>query len=256
MLLKPSPLVKDLHGSCKSVTARRHRGQIVIQQGPVNSPPTPTPLQTTEHFREGDGWSGGSGAPLYSLAPNYDMASSQQLRVSYQVAAPPAIWHSVHKWNFALAHPLVASVDVATITLQLLTRTVGANPDLRFQAAQLRNDWTAGQHYNKPADPGDVTWNHRVYNTQAWGTPGATNLTTDVHDYFYSEPPPAALGPLTFDAIQPVANWLLNGHTNAGILLRINDLPTTCILYWASSRHTTIAYRPQLSVTYSYWPDP
>ncbi len=132
--------------------------------------------------------------------------------------------------------------------------------------SRVQNAWIEGTNNGGGVNAGEPTWNHRVYNTSAWATPGATGASDIADTLTFSTTPPAS-GRTTFrqdiDVTNIAKQWLENGAPNNGMLLHGGDwnagsLSFACYLI-ASNEYTGSDWqnrRPLLTIDYSIVPEP
>jgi spore coat protein A len=80
-------------------------------------------------------------------------------------------------FDVAAALPAGSSIDAVTLRLRL-AQTQAGDTDVAIHAltagfGESTSNANAGPGQGAPAEPGDATWTHRVFDTDAWTTPGA-----------------------------------------------------------------------------------
>jgi FtsP/CotA-like multicopper oxidase with cupredoxin domain len=97
---------------------------------------------------------------------------------------------------------------------------------------------------------GSVTWSHRIYNTNAWTTPGGTSVATSSNTTIV----PETVGPKTFSSaglVADVQGWVNGTNPNYGWLIRGSETVQASARNFKSRQNTTVADRPKIVVDYT-----
>ncbi len=132
--------------------------------------------------------------------------------------------------------------------------------------SRVLDSWIEGSGANTPASIGEPTWNHRVYNTSPWATPGATGATDIADTLTFTITPPGSTR-ATFrqniDVTNIAKQWLENGAANNGLLLHGGDWnagSTAFACYFIASNEyygeDYLNRRPALTIDYAVVPEP
>ncbi len=180
-----------------------------------------------------------------------------------------ATYRSLIRFDIGALDGQFASIDSATLTLTLAyTNKVTADVDVRlFLLDSLNSGWVEGTKSATTAGLGESCWNYLAYSNTPWvGGPGIGNSSDsagigELLDTVTVQTNGLALNTqYTFmiDSVGGLAaltSWATGG-ANAGFLLATPETYgfQNAPYFW-SSEATTLAYRPELSLTYTI-PEP
>jgi hypothetical protein len=184
--------------------------------------------------------SNGVGEHLYSGRTNF--AGSRRALLAFDIAG-----------NI----PAGATITSATLTLHV-SKSPFSNPaDQTFAVYRLLADWGESTSNafspggaGAQAEPGDVTWSHRFFNTDAWTTAGGdfaalASATTSIPQ---SDDDDASWSGAAL--VADVQLWLDSPAANFGwIVIGPEGSPTTARRF-DSRENITLAFRPVLAVEY------
>jgi hypothetical protein len=178
-----------------------------------------------------------NGAGAYMFVGTTNQGYSRRGLLSFDLAAIPA----------------GATITSASLRLRLSRET---GPSATFDLHRVLASWGEGPTDagangggGVAAEPGDSTWNYRVYDSLLWTTPGgdfsptvsASQIANAVAFYNWTSPQVTA----------DVQGWLNNPSSNFGWLLKDS---TEAVLHTAkrfdSHENSVAANRPQLTITY------
>jgi hypothetical protein len=155
-------------------------------------------------------------------------------------------------FDIAAGIPAGATVTGVSLTLNM-SRTITEDIDIRLH--RVLADWQegAGQGFGnegagKLAVSGDVSWNHRVFDTLDWSTPGG--------DFFPIASSTAAIGDkgsYTWESDQMTADvqrWLDDSSSNFGWLVLGDETRSRTAKRFDTKENEDAANRPVLSVEY------
>lgn len=156
------------------------------------------------------------------------------------------------RFDVAAALPAGAVIQSVSLTLHL-SRTITGTEEVSLHRALA--GWGEGasvglgeEGAGAPAEPGDATWLHRIWDTTLWASqggdfdaaPSASSFV--VGPEFYSWSSQAMVADVTQWLDQPAMNsgWVIIGNETAAFTAKRFD----------SRNHNDAAVRPSLSVTY------
>ncbi len=186
-----------------------------------------------------------NGAGEFLLAGRTNQASGSRRR-------------SLLQFDFA-SLPAGAIITSASLQLHLVTVTTA---DLAVSLHRLTTPWTAGaanptgnESSGATALTGDSTWLHASFPGTLWTTPGGDHATT-----------PSASSVVTsaagfFNWTSPalaadVQQWLELPASNAGWMLRGDEISPQTAKRFDSADSSTPDWRPRLTLTYDLIPEP
>jgi hypothetical protein len=157
--------------------------------------------------------------------------------------------------------PLPAGAVITSASLQLHLVTV-TTADLAVSLHRLTTPWTAGasnptgnESSGATALTGDSTWLHASFPETLWTAPGGDHTAT-----------PSASSTVTGEAgfftwtspalATDVQQWLNLPSTNAGWLLRGDEISPQTAKRFDSADSATPDWRPRLTLTYDLIPEP
>ena len=217
------------------------------------------------------GWVGAAAAELVVLTPSRDNtlyedpngALSNGLGSAMFAGRNSAPSNSVRRavlaFDIAAAIPAGATIEAVTLTL---TESGSNVADQVVSLHRLTADWGEGaslaggnQGGGGPAAPGDATWLHRFYATDAWDTAGgdfaglASSQTTVGGPGVYTWPSAAAL-------VADVQGFLDDPGASFGWILIGNEAAGGSAKRFSTRDEPNAELRPRLTVEYTPIPEP
>ncbi len=190
----------------------------------------PVLAQTTVKFQQGsNGYSGAMDTYIDQFMPNDFYGGVERVEIRH--------WDAAEKMNILILFDVSSLPSNATVTSAKLTmvntRSRGANGDvpvLERVTSAWNNQWT---------------WNMGVPTVVASGVtcPPVTGYQEDP-----ATPPPASEAYVINGLASLVQGWKTTPGTNYGVML---SCTSNINLRFASSEYSTVAVRPELSVTYT-----
>ncbi len=224
-------------------------------QSPVSNnaikAPSGTPLHWVKNIPpardntmyEDDDYSNGKGEYIFS-GKNAGLAGTPQSRRALLY--------------FAVADSLPAGATIDSVQLTLhVSKTIA--PAKTHTLHALLADWgegnsdaTLGEGTGDFAQPGDVTWRHRFFDTITWATPGGDFVAGAAASQSV-----VSIGFYTWKSAGMAANvqsWLDSPATNFGWILIGNEATMTTAKRFDSRENPTAANRPRLTIYYTTGP--
>ncbi|MCW1925015.1 DNRLRE domain-containing protein [Luteolibacter arcticus] len=178
-----------------------------------------------------NGYSGATDTKIRSNAAttNYGTATSIEIDGSPDYAG-------LIRWNLS-SIPAGKTVTAASITVNVTDVTTEA-----YEIYALRRNWT----------PSQATWNIAASGAN-WGTPGASNTSTDRESTVLGTMSSSTTGLKTFalnaSGVAKVQSWVNSPSSNHGFII-MDYVNNSNGLDFSSSEDTAAANRPKLTVTY------
>lgn len=190
----------------------------------------PALAQTTVTFRQGsNGYAGAMDTYIDQFMPNDFYGGVERVEIRH--------WDASEKMNVLISFDVSSLPSNATVTSASLTlyniRTRGQNGDVPV-LGRVTSAWN-----------NQSTWSMGVPTVAASGVtcPPVTGYAEDP-----ATPPPASEAYVITGLAALVQGWRTTPGTNYGVML---SCTTNLNLRFASSEYSTVAVRPQLSVTYT-----
>ena len=154
-------------------------------------------------------------------------------------------------FDVAAVVPPGATIDSASLTLQLVQTTSGPNA---VKLHRTLASWTEGPTdapggQGLPAQPGDVTWQHRTYPSLLWTVQGG-----EYHPTASASTVVDQNGPYTWSSsamASDVQGWLDDPASNLGWTMVGNEAVMHTAKKFASREHDVFEWRPLLTITYT-----
>lgn len=179
--------------------------------------------------------------------------------------------HSMYWWDLAsitasLQPGESIQVNSATFSLWMQEGSQMVKGATRHgNVSRVLGAWIEGTNNGGGVTAGEPTYNHRVYNTSPWATPGATGAADSDMTLTFTVAPPDNSG-ATFrtdiDLTNIAKSWLEDGAANNGLLLHGGDWPYSagssfeCYMIASNEYTGDIGRRPLLTIDYSIVPEP
>jgi hypothetical protein len=175
------------------------------------------------------------------------------LRATLSTSSPRG---SLLKWDLS-SIPANATVSDASLTLNVSTAA-----SQTYYLYNMRQAWVEGTGAGSVTEDG-ATW--QTYDgTNAWGTNGAANVSTDRYDTNLWDADASSFSSigsktvsLNTEGIAAVQGWITNESSNNGVTIQnYASSSTSYDLQISSNNHATQTNRPRLNITYCLSTDP
>ncbi len=210
---------------------------------------------------------------LWEREPNHNLGSSDLLIAGRTGSDGNARGRLLFKFELAGNLPVNAVIESASLYLRVVRAPSSMdNPAQlsQFTIRRILQAWGEGnKSYADPQTPmtstvgataGEATWSHRFFGdpTKRWITPGG-----DLNDGDFAEAPSGEISiglggdrdytiALAGVGTTDLRDWLVYPEANFGWVLKTeSELVNGTARIFASREHETLAYRPQLTITYS-----
>ncbi len=166
------------------------------------------------------------------------------------------------------AIPAGSTITAVTLTLRVDDDDTATNesgpgntgPSATIEVRKLTQDWSEGSSipssgggHGTAAGVGDVTWHHRTFSSQTWGTDGGSFSGTVSASTAVTN----VIGNKTWTSaamITDVQGWLNSPATNFGWILKgsaATESTASSARRFASRNASTASQRPKLSITFT-----
>ncbi len=196
---------------------------------------------------------------IYQNYPDYNMGGATLLSGTNQ---QPGTGRALIRFSLS---GIPANATITSVAVNLSVIKV-PDPDqhpvppvAEFDLHRLLLDWgqgTGASATGNPANPGDATWNQRMYQQASWSSPGGAaglDYASDVS----SSAQVSGKGDYSFGntplLLSDVQGWLSNPSTNFGLMLICADEgdPGSARRFASLEQTLSIGTPPQLVVTYT-----
>lgn len=210
-------------------------------------------------------------AAVVTLSPSKDNAifqspdsNSDGLGPHFYVGrtASGSLRRALLAFDIAGSIPAGSFITDVTLTLNMSQAPTSGPATTLISLFTLLADWGEGTSDSgspggsgATATPGDATWNRRFFDTVSWTTAGGdfdpvASASTSVNK---------TEGLFTWNSsglVSDVQAWLDDPASNFGWILRGDEATNTTARRFDSRDNSTVAVRPQLTITYSPIPEP